>query len=459
MKIDVKPFEEGVQRMTVHLDRDDYAQSVEEELKKLRKKVQMPGFRPGKVPVSLIRKQYGESVKAKVIQKMVSAKIDEYIKTNKLLLLSNIIPVNDSAWKEELNKENPEFIYEFAPVPEFSFPLEKLKDIKRYKVEVSDKSLEDYIQYQREVKGDWVKADKFEEGVIMFFDVKPKEGKEDKPVRLFATFNEVKDNEKALKILQKLAKGETYEATYKYVNGLLKLDGKAQDILEKLGIAPADKIILSMEAMEKNQPAELNAEFFNKVFLGDEIETLEQFREEIKNILKKTYINNERQYYFDRLTKRLMETVNIHWPKGHFRRLYRYNNPEITDKELDEILNEDYVKGVKFNAILDTYFRQYDVELTPGDIQKTAREKASQMLRQYGAFQMIQSEEQLDGLALKWMEESEDFASDVRFQARVNKFFEHLEQQLDVPYETISSDEFLKLLENQSEKQTAEQEA
>ena len=75
--------------LTVSMDKADYQENVDKALKDARKKVQMPGFRPGMVPMSLVQKMYGKSIKADEINKLLQEKVFGYIKDNKIDLLCN----------------------------------------------------------------------------------------------------------------------------------------------------------------------------------------------------------------------------------------------------------------------------------------------------------------------------------------------------------------------------------
>ena len=57
--------------LTMTIEKEDYQRDVEKSLKDYRKKANVPGFRVGQVPMGLIKRQFGASVKADVINKII----------------------------------------------------------------------------------------------------------------------------------------------------------------------------------------------------------------------------------------------------------------------------------------------------------------------------------------------------------------------------------------------------
>ena len=54
-------------QLTVTIEAEDYKEAVEKKLKEYRKKAVMPGFRPGNVPMNMIKRQYGTAVNMNVL--------------------------------------------------------------------------------------------------------------------------------------------------------------------------------------------------------------------------------------------------------------------------------------------------------------------------------------------------------------------------------------------------------
>ena len=92
MNVSLQNIDKVSAELTVKLEKADYQEKVDKELKTLRQKVDMPGFRKGMVPASLVKKMYGKSVIAEVVNKALQEAIYNYIKENKVNMLGEPLP-------------------------------------------------------------------------------------------------------------------------------------------------------------------------------------------------------------------------------------------------------------------------------------------------------------------------------------------------------------------------------
>ena len=75
----------------------DYETRVNDALKKVQRQASMPGFRPGKVPAGLIKKQYGTQIMVDEINKLLNDSIYKYIEENKIDILGNPLPKDQAS--------------------------------------------------------------------------------------------------------------------------------------------------------------------------------------------------------------------------------------------------------------------------------------------------------------------------------------------------------------------------
>ena len=110
--------------LRVQISPEDYQANVKSALEKYRKAAKIPGFRPGNVPFGLIQKQYGKSVLAEEINKLTNNGLYNYITENKLDVLGNPIPKEDSTAIGDFDKpENFEFSFEIGFAPSFELGI------------------------------------------------------------------------------------------------------------------------------------------------------------------------------------------------------------------------------------------------------------------------------------------------------------------------------------------------
>ena len=73
--------------MTITVEEADYKGEVEKTLKNYRKRANIPGFRPGQVPMGMIKRQFGTKVKVDEINRLLGDKLTTYIRENNIQML------------------------------------------------------------------------------------------------------------------------------------------------------------------------------------------------------------------------------------------------------------------------------------------------------------------------------------------------------------------------------------
>jgi FKBP-type peptidyl-prolyl cis-trans isomerase (trigger factor) len=145
--------------MTITVEQADYQAEVEKKLKDYRKKAQMPGFRPGMVPMGLIKKQYGTAIKVDEVNRIIGEKLYQYIHENKIQMLGEPLPNEEKQKPQDLQGDGPfEFVFDIAIAPEFTAELTDKDKIDYYDIKVDDKIIDDQVQMFQSQAGEFVEA-------------------------------------------------------------------------------------------------------------------------------------------------------------------------------------------------------------------------------------------------------------------------------------------------------------
>ena len=124
--------------LTLTVETADFQERVNKTLKDYRKKANVPGFRPGMVPMGMIKKQFGEAVKAEEINKIIGEEIYKYVNDNKIKMLGEPM-ANESQVPVDLSKDAPyEFKFDIAVAPEFKVELSDKDTVDFYTIKVDD---------------------------------------------------------------------------------------------------------------------------------------------------------------------------------------------------------------------------------------------------------------------------------------------------------------------------------
>ena len=137
--------------LTVKISNEDYKTSYESSLKNHRKQMQLPGFRKGHVPTSVIKKKYGPSILAEEIDKILNKSIYDYITENKLNILGNPLPIEDEKLKIDWSQPSDfEFKYELGLAPEILPDLPGRLKYTKYQPKINealiDKQVDDFAR-------------------------------------------------------------------------------------------------------------------------------------------------------------------------------------------------------------------------------------------------------------------------------------------------------------------------
>ena len=148
--------------LTMTVEKADYQDAVEKQLKNYRKKAQVPGFRPGMVPMGMIKKQYGTAVKVDEVNKLLGEKLYEYVRENKIQMLGEPLPNQEKQVPQDFEKDDDlTFVFDIAVAPEFKAELTGRDKIDYYTIKVDDKMLDDQVQMYQSQAGEFVKAEVF----------------------------------------------------------------------------------------------------------------------------------------------------------------------------------------------------------------------------------------------------------------------------------------------------------
>ena len=148
--------------MTITVEEADYKDEVEKTLKDYRKRANVPGFRPGQVPMGLVKRQYGMQVKVDVINRILGENLQKYITDNKIQMLGQPM-APESQESVDLEKEAPyEFKFDIAVAPEFKIELNGKNKIDYYEIAVDDKLIDQQVEMFQSRAGHYDKVDTFD---------------------------------------------------------------------------------------------------------------------------------------------------------------------------------------------------------------------------------------------------------------------------------------------------------
>lgn len=402
--------------ITVKMEKADYADPVKKALKNFCQKAQMPGFRPGKVPMGLVQKMYGKQVKAEEVNKLLSDKLFEYIKENNINMLGEPLPSEKQQTQDIATQDEFEFVFDIALAPEFEVSLTDADTVDYYDIEVSDELVEQQVKSFAGRAGHPESVESYEDrdivrGILAELgeDGMPKEGGiQVENASVMPTYFK---NEEQKALFQTAKKNDVltfnpskaYEGSDAETASLLKI--KKEEVAEHSG-----DFSLQIEEISRFVPAEINQELFDSIYGKDTVKSEEEFRTKIKEGMTAQYVNDSDYKFLLDVRAYLEKKVgDLEFPDELLKKIMKANNP---DKE-DSFVEENYAKSVeelKWHLIKEQLVKAYEIKVDDKDVKATAIEAARFQFAQYGmnnipdeylenyATEMLKKKEQVNAL-------------------------------------------------------------
>ena len=381
--------------LKVKLGPEDYQQRVDAQLKELQRKASMPGFRPGKVPVGMVKKMYRKSVLADEVNKVLNNSVNDYISTNKIEIIGQPIPaLNQNDKLDWDNQQVFEFAFELGHAPEFTLEInEEPFEYKLIKVEdnLVDKEIEDMQRRYGKVSN----PETVEKNDLIFGDF----------AELDSEGNELTDGiKKTSTIATDKIKSDQALST---LLGLIKgshvildphdLTSNTTDLAAMLGIAPAQAESLSssfkftVTNISRVQPAELNEELFNKVY-GDSVKSIEEFRAKIKSEMSSMFNADCDKFFMNRVIAGLVKKYDLQLPETFLKRwLLFVNEKEINAEQIDREFPV-YAERLRTQMVINKIIRQNGIEVKEQEIRDFVKDLVSKQFASYNGTEMEESD-------------------------------------------------------------------
>ena len=140
-------------KLTVKLNKEDYAPSFEKKLKEYSKTANIPGFRKGMVPIGMVKKMYGSSIFTDEVLKTVEKELYTWLNAEKPEIFGQPLPLNNDLRGLDMN--NPvdvDFSFEIGVKPEYTLADIAKAKVTLHKVKATDAMVDEEIA-RMQVKG------------------------------------------------------------------------------------------------------------------------------------------------------------------------------------------------------------------------------------------------------------------------------------------------------------------
>ena len=433
--------------MTITLEKDDYQGEVEKTLKDYRKRANVPGFRPGQTPMSLIKRQYGTAVKVDVVNKMLGEKLYEYVRENKIQMLGEPLP---SEQQEALDFEGEQplvFKFDIAVAPEFKAELTGKDKVDYYHITVEDKLIDQQVEMYQSRSGRYEKVEAFdaEQRDMLKGDLREVDGTiEVADAVLMPQYMKVDDQKKLFEGC-KLGDIITWNPRKAYpesdveVSSLLKIE--KDQVAEHTG-----DFTYQITEISRFVKAEVNQELFDQVFGEGTVKNEKEFRQKISEQIAQQFQGDSDYKFLQDVRAHVEKKVGkLQFPEALLKRVMKQNNKER--KDADEFVEKNFeasIKELAWHLMKEQLVAAQNIKVDDDDLKQVAKDAARAQFAQYGmsnmpdeylenyAQEMLKKRENVDGIV--------DRAVDVKLTAALKGVVKLNEKD-------ITFDDFQKLLQ------------
>ncbi|MBP7373613.1 MAG: trigger factor [Prevotella sp.] len=402
--------------LTITVEEADYKENVEKTLNDYRKKANYPGFRPGMVPMGLVKKQFGTSAKMDAINKLIGEQIYKYVNDNKIQMLGEPLP-SEKQEPQDLEKGTTfTFVFDIAVAPEFKMVLDGHNKLDHYTITVDDELIDRQVEMFASRAGSYDKAEVFEGNDMLKGDIRELDAQGNtkeggitvEGAVLMPEYIKV-DDQKKLFEGAKLGDVITFNPKKAYpendteISSLLKIEREeAKDLTADFSYQ-----ITEIQRFKKH---EINQELFDQLFGEGTVKNEEEFRNKIAEGLKEQLaVDADYKFILDVRAYCEKKVGKLEYPDALLKRIMLNNNQD-KGEEFVEKNYEQSIKELTWHMIKEQLVAARDIKIEDADVLDAAKETARTQFAQYGmnnvpdeyvenyAKEILKKKENVDGL-------------------------------------------------------------
>lgn len=437
MKIVREQREQNNSLIKVTVGEKDYGEAVEKSLREYKRKANIPGFRPGMVPMGLIRKMYGKGVLAEQSYRTASDAVFEYLHKEKIDYVGDVIPSDEQGAFDFDNDKDFEFVFEIGEAPEVKLELSEKDKLTYNKIKVDKKMHDDYRtnflrRFGRLVDTEEVTSDEALNVTLDNGDMKIEEA--------YVGLISMSEEERKPFIGQKVG-----FKTNVNINELYKTPAQRAAVLqvkenELEGINP--EFTLEITKIRKFAEPEFNEEFFKMAFPSGNVKSAEEFEKFIDEQIERE-LRRETDYLFTmQLRDYLLKKADLAMPAEFLKRwLYVINEGKFSKEEIEKDFDQ-FLKLFTWNYLQKHFISEDKLNVTAEEATAEAKALAQAQFAQYGM--PTAPDDMLNDYAKRILADK-DQAQKIYEKLYEDKVVADVKSKIKVTEKAVSADDFAKL--------------
>ncbi|MEA1887997.1 MAG: trigger factor [Bacteroidota bacterium] len=428
------------------VEKEDYEDKVNEVLKDYKKKANIKGFRPGKVPFGLIKKMYGNNAKLEEINKIVSESLSKYISDEKLEILGDPLPRTDDV--ENINLETQddfEFSFDIGLAPEFEVNLTGKNKVPYYEIKIDKKLRNDFLDNYRRKFGTYDQVNEVGEDDMLRGDI-VKLSDEGEPLE--DTMK--KDSSLSVKVIKDDAVKKDFIGSKPGDKIDFDIRKSFPNDHEIAGLLQTDhnnvggvdgKYRFIINAVNRYRMAEVNQDLFDKVYGEGTVKSEDEFMKKLDEEIKEN-LDKESEYKLNLDARNmLIDKTNFDLPEEFLKKWLIKTNKDITKEQVEKDF-DDFLRDLRWQLIRNKIAKENEIKVEEEDMVNEAKEFTRMQFQQYGIFNAEDS--QLEPYARQILNKEED-ARRIADKVIDDKVINRIKEEIKIDTKKVSTEEFNKL--------------
>ena len=420
----------------IDITANDYQEKVDTQLDDYRKKANIPGFRKGHVPMSLVKKQYGKSVMIDEVNKLLQESLNKFLVEEKLDVLGNPLP----KMQENFSWEGDQFSFEFelGLAPDFEVNLKPKKAITAYKIVADKKMIDTQIENIREQYGKLITQAAIEENS----NVTGTFVNAEKEIEKKSTFKLEKIKGKVnLKKFIGAKVGDTIELKSK---GLFTDDHMLMNVL---GLSHDDAhgfdapLTFSIEEITHTELADLNQDLFDKVFGEGLVKSEEEFKSRLKEDAEKQFGSQSDQQLLNGVTESLIENTKFDLPAEFLKKWLAVSGEKPMTPEQAGEEYERSEKGLRYQLIEGKLMTEHKLQITYDDLKDYTKGFVKAQMAQFGDNKI--EDKELDEIVNRVLSNQEEVKR-LSDQLKNEKLLTFFKENMKLKSKEVTYEDFIK---------------
>ena len=446
MKITQNNINDLQAELKVVITPEDYQEKVDKELKNYRKNAEIPGFRKGKVPMSVINKKYRIPVLVDQVNKLLQEDLYKYISSEKVKVLGSPMP-KDSQQVDWENTSTFTFEFEIGLSPDLDVKITKKDKVKYYQIQADNKLVDNYANDIAKRYGAMSKPEISEEGDLVFCEIVQIDvdgNVMENGVRNEATVSmDFISDKKIKKQFIGVTEGDSF------IVNVMKAFSNHTDLSAMLNITHDQLHDLSSEDFQftvKNvsriKPSEMNLELFEKVYGKDSVKTEKEFKAKIKDEAERSFVPESDRMLKNDVVTYLIDKIKFDMPDEFLKRWLVHTSEKKVTLEQIESEYDMYSKSLRWQLIENNILENYNVKVSTEEVENHTKSLITMQMQQYG--QPVPQEDKMNEIVASILKK-EDERKKIYDQLYDVKSLEVYKENFKLTEKAISYDDFVKL--------------